>query len=153
MRRWHYIDPGRPQQNASIEAFNGSLRDELLNEEIFDSLDDARRKLALWRYDYNTVRPHSSLGNQTPQQARHALAQSGTPNYQKQTCKLSLRVRDQWGAGHWKTGSQARAGVRNWMEFYNNRRRYKALGGRPPAVVYLLKVEATQPDQQEQIRA
>ncbi len=57
---WHYIDPGKPQQNAFIESFNGSLRDELLNEEIFDSLDDARRKLALWRYDYNAVRPHSS---------------------------------------------------------------------------------------------
>ena len=53
----------------------------------------------------------------------------------------------------WETGSQARAGVRNWMEFYNNRRPHKALGGRPPAVVYSLKVEATQPDQQEQIRA
>ena len=63
---WHYIDPGKPQQNAFIESFNGSLRDELLNEEIFDTLDDARRKLALWRYDYNTVRPHSSLGNQAP---------------------------------------------------------------------------------------
>jgi len=63
---WHYIDPGRPQQNAFTESFNGSLLDELLNEKIFDSLDDARRKLALWRYDYNTVRPHSSLGNQTP---------------------------------------------------------------------------------------
>ena len=98
---WHYIDPGRPQQNAFIESFNGSLRDELLNEEIFDTLDDARRKLALWRYDYNTVGPHSSLGNQTPKQARQALeqfegsapaalAQSGTPNYQNQTCKLSL---------------------------------------------------------------
>ena len=67
---WHYIDPGKPQQNAFVESFNGSLRDELLNEEIFDSLDDARRKLALWRYDYNTVRPHSSPANQTPQQAR-----------------------------------------------------------------------------------
>ena len=49
----HYIDPGKPQQNGFIESFNGSLRDELLNEEIFDTLDDARRKLALWRYDYN----------------------------------------------------------------------------------------------------
>ena len=58
---WHYIDPGKPQQNAFIESFNGSLRDELLNEEIFDSIEEARRKLALWRYDYNTVRPHSSL--------------------------------------------------------------------------------------------
>ncbi|MGB3470286.1 MAG: IS3 family transposase [Erythrobacter sp.] len=73
---WHYIDPGKPQQNGFIESFNGSLRDELLNEEIFNTLDDARRKLALWRYDYNNVRPHSSLGNQTPAEARRALEQS-----------------------------------------------------------------------------
>ncbi|MEO0751472.1 MAG: IS3 family transposase [Pseudomonadota bacterium] len=72
---WHYIDPGKPQQNAFIESFNGSLRDELLNEEMFDSLGDARRKLALWRYDYNNVRPHSSLKNQTPTQARRTLEQ------------------------------------------------------------------------------
>ena len=56
-----------------IESFNGSLRDECLNEEIFDSLADARQKLALWRYDYNNVRPHSSLGNRTPADARRAL--------------------------------------------------------------------------------
>ena len=70
---WHYIDPGKPQQNGYIESFNGSLRDECLNEEIFDSLADARRTLALWRYDYNNVRPHSSLGNKTPAEARRAL--------------------------------------------------------------------------------
>lgn len=73
---WHYIDPGKPQQNGLIESFNGSLRDECLNEEIFDSLGDARQKLALWRYDYNNVRPHSSLGNKTPAEARRALEQS-----------------------------------------------------------------------------
>lgn len=99
--QWHYIDPGKPQQNAFIESFNGSLRDELLNEEIFDSLADARRKLALWRYDYNAVRPHSSLANQTPLQARRtlelpggsasgALAPEDEPEYQNQTCRLSL---------------------------------------------------------------
>lgn len=44
---WHYINPGKPQQNAFIESFNGSLRDEMLNEEIFDTLHDARRKIAL----------------------------------------------------------------------------------------------------------
>lgn len=74
---WHYIDPGKPRQNGYIESFNGSLRDECLNEEIFESLADARRKLALWRYDYNHVRPHSSLGNQTPAEARRALEQTG----------------------------------------------------------------------------
>ena len=98
---WHYIDPGKPQQNGFIESFNGSLRDELLNEEWFESLDDARRKLALWRYDYNQVRPHSSLGNQTPAEARRALeqfedsthdalAQTETEEYETQTRKLSL---------------------------------------------------------------
>ncbi|MEO1346993.1 MAG: IS3 family transposase [Pseudomonadota bacterium] len=98
---WHYIDPGKPQQNAFIESFNGSLRDECLNEEMFDSLDDARRKLALWRYDYNNVRPHASLGNKTPAEARRtleqfegsapdALAQNDNEKYGKQTCELSL---------------------------------------------------------------
>jgi len=74
---WHDIDPGKPQQNAFIESFNGSLRDELLNEELFDSLADARRKLAVWRYDYNNVRPHSSLQNRTPAQARRAFVHDG----------------------------------------------------------------------------
>ena len=98
---WHYIDPGKPQQNAFVESFNGSLRDELLNEEIFDSLDDARRKLSLWRYDYNTVRPHSSPANQTPQQAHRtleqfegsapgALASEDKAEYPNPTCRLSL---------------------------------------------------------------
>jgi putative transposase len=63
---WHYIAPGKPQQNGFIEAFNGRLRDELLNEEVFDSLGDARRKLARWRHDYNHVRPHSALGGRPP---------------------------------------------------------------------------------------
>jgi putative transposase len=53
------------------------LRDELLNEQLFDSLADARRKLATWRYDYNNVRPHSSLQNRTPAQARRAFLHDG----------------------------------------------------------------------------
>ncbi|MBM2294349.1 transposase [Sulfitobacter pseudonitzschiae] len=53
----------------------------------------------------------------------------------------------------WETGSQVRAGVRQWMKFYNRRRPHKALGGQPPAVVYSLQIEATQPDLQEQISA
>ena len=73
---WHYIAPGKPTQNAFIESFNGRLRDELLNEEVFASLADARRKLAIWRYDYNTIRPHSALKGDTPTHARRALEQS-----------------------------------------------------------------------------
>jgi putative transposase len=63
---WHYIAPGKPQQNAFIESFNGRLRDELLNETLFSSLAHARVALAAWRLDYNTIRPHSSLGNLPP---------------------------------------------------------------------------------------
>ena len=63
---WHYIAPGKPQQNAFIESFNGRLRDELLNETLFSSLAHARAVLAEWRLDYNTVRPHSSLGGLPP---------------------------------------------------------------------------------------
>jgi putative transposase len=63
---WHYIAPGKPQQNAFIESFNGRLRDELLNETLFSSLAEAKAMLADWKHDYNTQRPHSRLGWLTP---------------------------------------------------------------------------------------
>ena len=63
---WHYIAPGKPQQNAFVESFNGRLRDELLNETLFSSLDHARELLAEWQDDYNNVRPHSGIGNLPP---------------------------------------------------------------------------------------
>ena len=63
---WHYIDPGKPTQNAFIESFNGRLRDEFLNETLFTSLAHARAALEDWRRDYNTVRPHSRIGWLTP---------------------------------------------------------------------------------------
>jgi putative transposase len=64
--RLHYIQPGKPVQNAYIESFNGKLRDECLNEHWFTTLAEARAIVASWREDYNSVRPHSSLGNLTP---------------------------------------------------------------------------------------
>ena len=63
---WHYIDPGKPAQYAFIESFNGRLRDEFLNETLFTSLAQARATLEEWRRDYNSVRPHSSIGWRTP---------------------------------------------------------------------------------------
>ena len=63
---WHYIDPGKPVQNAFIESFNGRLRDEFLNETLFTSLVQARAALEEWRRDYNTVRPHSRIDWLTP---------------------------------------------------------------------------------------
>ena len=70
-RPWHYIAPGKPQQNAFAESFIGRLRDECLNETLFSSLEEARTVLAAWRNDYNRVRPHSSLANSTPEEFRH----------------------------------------------------------------------------------
>ena len=66
--RLHFIDPGKPQQNGFIESFNGKFRDECLNEHWFLSLADARRTIEDWRIDYNQNRPHSSLGNLTPEE-------------------------------------------------------------------------------------
>ncbi len=62
----HYIAPGKPIQNAFVESFNGRLRDECLNEHAFSSLVAARRIIEAWRIDYNTVRPHTSLGGLSP---------------------------------------------------------------------------------------
>jgi putative transposase len=63
---WHYIQPGKPVQSAFVESFNGRLRDECLNENLFDTLLAARALIEAWRVDYNTVRPHSRLGNLPP---------------------------------------------------------------------------------------
>jgi len=62
----HFIDPGKPVQNAFIESFNGKFRDECLNQSWYTNLEDARQVIEAWRVDYNTVRPHSSLGYLTP---------------------------------------------------------------------------------------
>jgi putative transposase len=64
--RLHFIEPGKPVQNAFIESFNGKFQDECLNEHWFTNLADARRTIEEWRIDYNTRRPHSSLGYMTP---------------------------------------------------------------------------------------
>jgi len=63
---WHYIAPGKPQQNGFIESFNGKLRDECLNETLFTTLAEAKETLKYWKDDYNEERPHSSLENLTP---------------------------------------------------------------------------------------
>nr|WP_255455701.1 MULTISPECIES: transposase [unclassified Salipiger] len=86
-------------QTAITEVFNGGLRAALLNEKIFDSLNNAHRRLSLWCYDANTVTPHSSLANQIPQQARRTLeqfegsapgarAQDDEAEYPNPTCRL-----------------------------------------------------------------
>jgi putative transposase len=74
MDKWAYENkvtlsfsrPGKPTDNALVESFNGSFRDECLNVNWFLSLEDAKMKVEAWRKDYNDFRPHSSLGNMTP---------------------------------------------------------------------------------------
>lgn len=69
------IRPGRPMDNGYIESFNGKMREECLNETWFVDLADARQRIEAWRTDYNTQRPHSALGYQTPAEfARRAAA-------------------------------------------------------------------------------
>ena len=61
-----FITPGSPWENGYIESFNGRLRDEFLNGEIFYTLREAQVLIEKWRKDYNTIRPHSSLGYKPP---------------------------------------------------------------------------------------
>jgi len=61
-----FIEPGSPWENGYIESFNGKLRDELLNREIFETLQEAKVLIEFWRRDYNRHRPHSSLGYKPP---------------------------------------------------------------------------------------
>ena len=74
--QWAYLNgveldfsrPGKPTDNAFIEAFNGCFREECLNENWFLSLEDARAKVEAWRQEYNGHRPHGSLGNLSPEE-------------------------------------------------------------------------------------
>jgi putative transposase len=70
-----FIRPGKPNENAYIESFNGKFRDECLNEHWFITMAQARRSIESWRIEYNTERPHSSLGDLTPEEfAERSLA-------------------------------------------------------------------------------
>ena len=61
-----FIEPGSPWENGYIESFNGKLRDEMLNREIFTTLTEVKILIEEWRGEYNQVRPHSSLGYRSP---------------------------------------------------------------------------------------
>lgn len=80
----HFIQPGKPVQNAFVESFNGKFRDECLNEHWFLSLQEARRVIEAWRREYNEERTHSAIGDRTPQefiinyQIRAQLTQEAT---------------------------------------------------------------------------
>jgi putative transposase len=82
-----WIDPGKPIQNAFAESFNSRFRDECLNQHHFTTLDDARAIIEAWRQDYNSVRPHTSLGGETPERFFElwsgAMASDQSPVHQR----------------------------------------------------------------------
>jgi putative transposase len=72
---WNHVEldvsrPGRPSDNALVESFNSRFRQECLNEHCFLSMEDARAKISAWQNEYNSERPHSSLGYRTPLECR-----------------------------------------------------------------------------------
>ena len=77
----HHIQPGKPTQNAFIESFNGTLRDDCLNQHWFSSLAEARLLIEHWRKEYNQLRPHSSIGRIPPDTfaLRHLKTQPNQP--------------------------------------------------------------------------
>ena len=74
----HFIDPGKPTQNAHVESFNGKARDEFLNLHSFLTLDQAREAAAAWLIDFNEVRAHSAIGNLTPAEFAKTLTTNQT---------------------------------------------------------------------------
>ncbi len=101
--RLQFIEPGKPIQNAFIESFNSRLREECLNEHVFVSLDDARRKIEQWRIQYNRERPHSSLGYLTPEEFAAAAEQTRSEN----------AARTAWPADSAPAGAVQRASLSN----------------------------------------
>jgi transposase InsO family protein len=67
----HFIQPGKPVQNAFIESFNGKFRDECLNEHWFLTLQEAQVVIEAWRREYNEERTHSTIGDITPMEFIH----------------------------------------------------------------------------------
>jgi len=82
-----FIEPGSPWENGYCESFNGKLRNELLNGEIFYTLREAKVLIERWRKHYNTVRPHSSLGNRPPAPEAVMIA--------AEACSATLRMPQQ----------------------------------------------------------
>lgn len=85
-----FIEPGSPWENGYIESFNGKLRDELLNREIFYTLAEAKVLIEQWRGHYNTIRPHSSLGYRPP--APHSFSMEQLPYFLEETPSSTI-----WG--------------------------------------------------------
>lgn len=101
-----FIEPGSPWENGYNESFNGKLRDELLNGEIFYTLQEAQVLIERWRQHYNTVRPHSSLSYKPPAPVT-ILPLAAKSTYPKTVRTLTMQLDHQLGAGHVGLARQA----------------------------------------------
>jgi putative transposase len=90
----HWIDPGKPTQDAYIESSNGRFRDERLNQHSFRDFDDARTLIEGWREDYNRLRPHTSLDGRSPEEFILSLAGRMCPARLNQPRQLELYEED-----------------------------------------------------------
>ena len=106
-----FIDPGKPTQNAFVESFNGRLRDECLNENYFINLMYAREIIENWRLEYNSERPHSSLGNLSPWEF--------TELWEQEQKRLTSEVAQVWGEGQSLLPCQCRKLVYQLQIEYN----------------------------------
>ncbi len=93
-----FIRPGKPVENAYIESFNGRLRDESLNTEVFFCLEDIRQKLERWRHHCNPDRPHSSLRDRSPGEFRAAWDRLTSPSTTAKAATLSSRHCGVWAS-------------------------------------------------------
>ena len=85
------LNPYSPWENGYVESFNGKLRDELLDREIFYTLTEAQIVIERWRREYNTVRPHSALGYRSPAPEASSLIRTGTTTGGRSLCWRLLR--------------------------------------------------------------
>lgn len=86
---WHFIAPGKPMQNDICEAFNGRMRDELLNKTLFRDLSHASKAVSRWVTDYNHRRPHSAIGYITPAKFAARITAMGDPTCQTERLRAS----------------------------------------------------------------
>ena len=113
-----FIEPGSPWENGYIESFNGKLRDEFLDRELFDTMLEGKVLIERWRKHYNTVRPHSSLGYQppAPEAIQSRSFTSATPQQTTGTGKLRKEKRN-LNTGVAIRGRSARSRL-PWNSFY-----------------------------------
>lgn len=99
-----FIQPGKPNQNAFIERFNRSFREEVLNAHLFNSISEVQQAAEEWVIDYNEYRPHESMGDVPPAVFKPRLSTAEVSTFTLYTGRRNLRVRNAIDAANEKKG-------------------------------------------------